>query len=188
MALRARIAYLRKEHRELLQLADQIESALALGAKAGFPEHRKSISELRELEHGFQGIEEHCHAEKRVVESTYHHYANSVERRRLDLQHAEIMRALADFREELRFATADRTKPLSGPGMALVTRLRSHIADEEQLLRGIWRSEAGRQRARKRKRSKPTAVKRKVSVTKGHEGVPKETSCIPYTMEPHPEL
>jgi len=66
--------------------------------------------------------------------------------------------------------------------------LRSHIADEGQLLREIGKSEAGTQRARKRKRPKPPAVKRKVSLANRREGVLKETPWIPYTMEPHPEL
>jgi len=188
MALRDRIAYLRKEHKEMVQLANQIESALTLGAKADFPEHRKCITALRALEHGFQGIEEHCHAEERVVESTYHHYVKSSERRRLDSQHAEIMRGLADFREELRYATADRTEALRGPGMALVTRLRSHIVHEEKLLREVWKSEVGKRRVTKSRPAKRAGAKTSVRMTKRTEAISKETSNIPYTMESHPEL
>ena len=188
MALRDRIGYLRKEHKELLQLTDEIESALAVGSKAEFPEHQECLNKLRGLEHGFQGIEEHCHAEERVVESTYHHYANSAERLRLNAEHADIERALADFREELRFATADRTATLRGPGVALVTRLRAHIAHEERLLRSIRKSAARRQRARKNRHSKPTTAERNGVTARPSRRALKANRFIPYTMEPHPEL
>lgn len=188
MVLRDRIAYLRKEHRELLQVAEKIESTLALGSKADFPEHQRCINELRRLEHGLRGIEEHCHAEERAVESTYHHYASVAERRLLDAEHMEIARRLSDFREELRFATADRTEPLPGPGMDLVTKLRSHIAHEERLLQAIGKSEARRRRVNKSKRPQPAAAKIRASGTKKKERASKEISYIPYTMEPHPEL
>lgn len=188
MALSDRIAYLRKEHQAILKVADEIERALALGSKADFPEHQKCINELRTLEHGLRGIEEHCHGEDRAVESTYHHYGSVAERRRLDGEHAEITRALADFREELRFATADRTNSLHAPGMALVTRLRSHIAHEETLLRGIRKSETRRKRLSKSKRSRSAVVKFKGSGTGKKKRVCEEAPHIPYTMEPHPEL
>ena len=188
MALRDRIAYLRKEHKQMLQIAGQIESALALGASTEFPKHQQCLSELRALDHGFQGIEEHCHAEERVVESTYHHFVKSAERRRLEAEHAEIMRSLADFRGELRFATADSTETLCDPGMAFVARLRSHIAHEERLLRGISKSEARRQRVGMNRRSRRAQMKKSMTMTKLNKEVSKETSCIPYTMEPHPEL
>jgi len=188
MALRDRIAYLRKEHKQMLQIAEQIESALALGARTEFSEHQRCLSELRALEHGFQGIEEHCHAEERVVESIYHHFVKSAERQRLGEEHREIMRGLADFREDLRFATADSAEPLRGPGMAFVARLRSHIAHEDRLLRGISKSEVRRQRASKKKAPRRAETKRNIPMAKENREVAKETSHIPYTMEPHPEL
>lgn len=187
MALRDRISYLRKEHKQMLQIAGQIESALALGARTDFSEHQQCLVELRALEHGFQGIEEHCYAQERIVESTYHHFVKRVERRRLEAEHSEIMRSLADFRGELRFATADSTETLRDPGMAFVTRLRSHIAHEEQLLQGISKSEARRQRVGMNRRSRRAQMKKSLPMTKRKE-VSKETLCIPYTMEPHPEL
>lgn len=99
-----------------------------------------------------------------------------------------MMRRLADFREELRFATADSTEPLRGPGMVFVTLLRSHIAHEERLLRGISKSEARRHRAGKKNPSRRAEAKSNIPMTKRNKEVAKETSHIPYTMEPHPEL
>jgi hemerythrin-like domain-containing protein len=187
MALRDRIAYLRKEHRVLLRLADKIEGAVSVSSKADFLQHQRCISELRALEHGLHGIEEHCRAEDRAVESTYHHYANRAELQHLDAEHTEIVRTLTDFRDELRFATADRTESLRAPGMALVTRLRSHIDREERVLREIEKSEARRRRVRKSKRLDIAAVRPR-RATKQRGRVCKETRYLSYTMEPHPEL
>jgi hypothetical protein len=83
------------------------------------------------------------------------------------------VRALDDFREELRFATADRTQVLRGPGMALLERLRSHMAYEESLLHKIERAAGG---------TKPRRAARRKRASQ------QETAGIPYTMEPHPEL
>lgn len=185
MALRDRIAYLRKEHRELLQVADNIESALALGSKADFSDHQRCLRDLRALGHGLAGIEEHCHAEERAVESIYHLYADRKERRAIDQEHADIARVLADFREELRFATADRTQALQGPGMALVGRLRSHILREERLLREIGKLQPARTARHRRSR---TAERRHAPTSQRRNASCNEPSMIPYTMEPHPEL
>ena len=179
MALRNRMAYLRKELRELLGFADKIQSDLALGSSNDFPEQQQCLADLRGLEHGLRAIEEHCHADDRAVESTLHHFAGRAARRRLQLEHAGIVHALGEFREELRFATADRTGSLRAPGMTLLGLLRQHIAYELDLLRNIEKSSAGKtKRRRLRTRAKGTPEK-----------VPhRENSVIPYTMEPHPEL
>lgn len=76
MALRDRMAYLRKELQELLRFANKIQAALALGSSKDFPERQRCLAELRELEHGLRAIEEHCHADERAVESTLHHFAS----------------------------------------------------------------------------------------------------------------
>ena len=185
MALRDRIAYLRKEHRELLQVADKIESALALGSKPDFSNHQRCLQDLRALEHGLAGIKEHCHAEERAVESIYHLYADRKARRAIEQEHAEITRVLADFRAELQFATADRTQALQGPGKALVGRLRSHIVREERLLREIAKSQSARTARHIRTR---TAERRHAPKTQRRNALCNEPSMIPYTMEPHPEL
>jgi hypothetical protein len=180
MALRDRMAYLRRELRELLRFAGKIQSALTLGSSKDFPERQRCLAELRGLGHGLRAIEEHCHADERAVESTLHHFAGRAARRRLESEHAGIVHALMEFREELRFATADRTESLRGPGMALLGLLRAHIAYEQDLLRNIDKSGAGRtKRRRPHTRAKGTPEKQ----------VPhRESSGIPYTMEPHPEL
>jgi hypothetical protein len=140
MALRHRVEYLRTEHKELLQLADRVEAALARATHKDFPDHQKCLAELRALEHGFNGIVEHCHSENRIVESTFHQYLNQNERVRVDEEHGKIVRTLAEFREELRFATVDRMTAMIIPGMQLVSELRAHIANEAELLDQIVHS------------------------------------------------
>ena len=188
MTLRHRIEYLRKEHEELLHLADRIEKMLELASKNEFAEHLKSLTGLRSLEHGLTGIVEHCHAEDRIVESTYHHSLQPEERARIDAEHQQIIRAVTDFREELKFATADRTMAMIVPGMDVVNRLRAHIAYEREMLGRIAelgkppKTALGRKTAGKRARGKQSrhAAKRKTER--------KTTSVLPYTLEPHPEL
>jgi molecular chaperone GrpE (heat shock protein) len=132
MALRHRIQYLRKEHEELLHLADRIEEMLESASKNDFAEHLKSLTGLRSLEHGLAGIVEHCRAEDRIIESTYRHYLQQDERERIDAEHEQIIRAVTSFREELKFATTDRTMAMILPGMDVINRLRAHIAWGDQ--------------------------------------------------------
>jgi hypothetical protein len=98
MVLGHRVEYLREEHKGL-ELADRIEAALTLASRKESADHEKSVAELRALEHGFSGIVEHCHAEERIVESTFHHYLGERERSRIDEQHREILRAVGEFHE-----------------------------------------------------------------------------------------
>jgi hypothetical protein len=189
MALCHRIEYLRREHTELLHLADRIEAALAATSKESFSEHLKGITELRELEHGFSGIVEHCHSEERILESTFHHYLGTAERRRIDEEHGKIVRALAEFREELRFATADRTMSMIIPGMNVVNQLRAHISHEEKLLDRIMKSAAApRKRAMKKKPCKRTRAPRRTHASKLSMRSGETSRFVPYTLEPHPEL
>lgn len=134
MALNHRVEYLRKEHAELLHLASKVEKALVSASKNDVAEHLKSLDELRSLEHGLTGIVEHCHAEDRIVESTYHRSLQLNERDRINAEHERIIRAVTNFREELRFATTDRTMALIIPGMDVVNLLRAHIAYEREML------------------------------------------------------
>lgn len=180
MALRDRIAYLRKELREMLGFAEKIQSSLTFVSSKDFPERQRSLAALRELEHGLRSIEEHCHVDDRAVESTLHHFAGEAARRRMESEHAAIVRAVADFREELRFATADRTDGLRAPGLALLGQLRPHILYEENLLKAIEKKKpVKRQRQNRRSTIKTTARKHTTRL---------EKPIVPYTMEPHPEL
>jgi len=188
MALSHRIEYLRKEHKELLHLAQRMEKMLESASKNDFAEHLTSLNELRSLEHGLAGIVEHCHAENRIVASTYHDYLQQEECARIDAEHQQIIRAITNFREELKFATVDRTMAMIIPGMDVVNRLRSHVAYEQQLLNRIVQlSKSHKERAAKKQTGKETsrstrkhARTRKIST--------KETNVRPYTLETHPEL
>src|SRR5712691_10410721 len=108
MVLNHRIEYLRKEHEELLNLARRIEKALESASKNEVAEHLKSLNELRSLEHGFAGIVEHCHAEDHIVESMYHQSLQQDERDRINAEHEQIIRAVTNFREEMKFATTKK--------------------------------------------------------------------------------
>jgi hemerythrin HHE cation binding domain-containing protein len=189
MALRNRVEYLRKEHKGLLELADRVEAALALANRKEFPDHEKSLAELRVLEHRFSGIVEHCHAEERIVESTFHHYLGERARSRIDMQHREILRALGEFRGDLRFATVDRMKETGVTGSEVVTKLREHIAGESKLLDRIIRQSVPGQKHKACK--KPCRALHAARRHRTHTAIgrsQKERPNIPYTMELHPEL
>lgn len=188
MSLRHRIQYLRKEHEGLLHLADTIEEMLELASRNDFAEHLKSLSGLRSLKHGLAGIVEHCHAEDRIIESTYHHYLQQDERARIDAEHEQIIRAVTNFREDLKFATVDRTMAMIPPGMDVVNRLRAHIAYERELLGRI--AEAGNPPVKapgKKKIDKKVHDKKRRHIAK-RKTETKGAGVLPYTLEPHPEL
>lgn len=188
MALRDRIEYLRKEHQELLHLAAKIEKLLEAASKNDFAEHLKSLSELRSLGHGLAGIVEHCHAENRLVESTYRQYLQPDECARIDTEHERIIRAVTNFREELKFATVDRTMAMILPGMDLVNQLRAHIAHEHHLLDRIaGLGKPAKTTAREKKTQKRTRAIRKRHAPK-RKPAKKSMHVLSYTLEPHPEL
>ena len=187
MELRNRIAYLRAEHAKLLELAEKVSGTLAPAYSANFAERQKTLAQLRGFDHAFDGIAEHCHAENRIVEPVYHRYLRERERAQIHAEHQEILRALGEFREELRFATADHTASLVGPGMELVRVLRTHVADEEVSLDRIAKSETSGKRIRAHKRSR-TALRKGRPTHRRDASIRREARHIPYTMEPHPEL
>lgn len=123
MALRHRIQYLRKEHEALLHLVDGIGKMIALASENEFAARLKGVTGLRSLEHGLAGVVEHCHAEDHIVESTYHHSLQPDERTRIATEHEQVLRAVTDFREELKFATGDRTLAMVPLGLDVVNRL-----------------------------------------------------------------
>jgi hypothetical protein len=188
MVLGHRVEYLREEHKGL-ELADRIEAALTLASRKESADHEKSVAELRALEHGFSGIVEHCHAEERIVESTFHHYLGERERSRIDEQHREILRAVGEFREDLRFATVDRMKETGVTGSEVVRKLREHIAGESELLDRIVRQSAsGKKHKAGKKPRRGRHATRKHGTHTAIVRSQKERPSIPYTLEPHPEL
>ncbi|MGH9773652.1 MAG: hypothetical protein ACRD50_01750 [Candidatus Acidiferrales bacterium] len=134
MALQDRLQYLRSEQDEILRIVEHLEKALELAAKDDFSERAKAISELRALDHKLTGISGHCHAEDRLVESTFHHNLESEEFARINREHEDILHVLDRFREELKFANADYTTSATARGQDLAFRLREHVAYERGLL------------------------------------------------------
>jgi hypothetical protein len=134
MALHDRVQYLRKEHEEIGRLMDTLEEFVELTASKDFSDRSRGLAELRALDHHLAGVLEHCHSEDRVVESLYDRYLQDDERRRVSLEHHEIVRLVDRFRDELKFSTADRTTTLSLWGKELVDRMRGHSAYEDILL------------------------------------------------------
>lgn len=185
MALRDRIAYLPTEHAKLVELAEKVARTLALASSTNFPEQQKSLAGLRAFNHAFDGIAEHCHAENRIVESIYQRYLKEREHAQIKAEHREILRALGEFREELRFATVDRTACLVVPGTELVNILRRHLAHEEEWLGRIAKSSGTRATAHRPARG---VLKKKRQTRKRNTDAQREHTCIPYTMEAHPEL
>lgn len=188
MALRQRIEYLMKEHKELLNLADSIEKMLELASRNDIAGHLKSLKELRALEHGLTGIIEHCHSENRIVESTYHQYLNQVDCARIDAEHEQIIRAVMNFREDLRFATVDRTMAMILPGMDVVNLLRVHVAYERELLTRIAHMGDSPQRILPEGKPSKDANERKRRHITRRKRATKSPTVLPYTLEPHPEL
>jgi len=181
MGLNHCVDYLVKEHEELLKVAAKVESLLESTSKNDFAEHVKTFAELRSLEHSFTGIQEHCHAGDRLVESAYYKEFPQKDLARIEADHRRIVHAVASFREELKCATPDRTMAMIMPGMDLVKLLREHVAFEVELLRRVEKETAGRRRAKRaHERKRQGGTKQKV--------LREEAPAVPYTLEPHPEL
>ncbi len=187
MALHDRIRYLRKEHEELLRVADKLEEMLGSAANSDVAERLKGVMGLRSLEHGLAGVVEHCHAEDRIVESTYHHSLQLNERGRIDAEHEQILRTTTDFREELKFATVDRTMAMIPPGIDLVNRLRAHIAYEREMLNRIDRRRPPKKAATKGQPGREPLISKKRHAHK-RKMRPKAAHIGPNTLETHPEL
>jgi len=177
------IQSLRKDHEKLLYLAGRIEQMLELASKNVFSEHLKSLKGLQSLELEFASVEKHCYVEECTIERTFQHSLQEDERARIEAEHEQIIGALKNFLEEMKFATADRTMAMILPGMDVVKRLRAHIAYEQEMLDRIVPSSGAqkpvRRRRQKGKRALGTKSKRKIGVKATH---------VPYPLEPHPEL
>jgi hypothetical protein len=188
MGLNHCLHYLAKEHEELLKVAAKIESLLESAFKNDFADHLKTFAELRSLEHSFTGIVEHCHAGDRLVESAYYREFQQKDLARIAVDHLQILRALASFREELKCATPDRTMAMIMPGMDLVKLLRDHVAFEGKVFSRKEspaelreKETAGRGTAKRaHEKKRPRATRRKAQKEENPSG--------PYTLEPHPEL
>jgi hypothetical protein len=188
MALGHRIQYLRKEHEALLHLVDGIDKMLALASKNEFAARLKSLTGLRSLEHGLAGVVEHCHAEDRIVESTFHASLQPDECTRIAVEHEQVLRAVTDFREELKYAAADRTLAMIPPAVELVNRLRAHIAYEREMLdRIVPRSTTRRGTTAKKRTGKRILVRTSKELRK-HKTPTTAAHSLPYTLEVHPEL
>lgn len=185
MALYARMEYLRREQKELLGWVDRIEAALALASEEDVAKHEVSLARLRALQPRFQGIAEHCHSEERIVESTFHAHASKRERIKNEEQHREILRKLAAFRDDLRFATVDRLHDVCVSGNELTRTLRSHMASESAVLDEIaGDSHPVRKRIRPVRKASRVARPRTRSIRKRAQVRP----GISYLLEDHPEL
>jgi hypothetical protein len=134
MALRDSSATLRKEHLEILRLANSLEEALALASHEDFSARQKGLADLRALHHGLVGICQHCCSEDGVLESEYHHYLDGENYEQINTQHTRIHRLISNFLKDLPFATADSIAETALPGKELVDQIRQHVAYEEQML------------------------------------------------------
>lgn len=188
MALRHLIQYLRIEHQGLLNLATRLDKLLTAASKNDFAEHSRSLSALRSLERGLLGVVRHCSEQDRDVESTYLHYLHQDERARIAEEHEQLVRAVTNFREELKCATPDRTMAMILPGMDVVIRLRSHISYEQEMLGRIMEVAVPSRPVVRKKESvkKPHTKHRKHAARR--KPAPEESAHLPYTMELHPEL
>jgi hypothetical protein len=185
MTLHTRVEYLHREQKELLGLVGRIEAALALASQEDVGKHEDSLAQLRAFEPGLQGIAEHCHSEERIVESTFHAHASKKERVKNDEQHREILRKLAAFRDDLRFATVDRLHDVCVSGNELTRTLRSHMASESAILDEICKdAHPRRKRVQPARKASRVARPRTRSIRKRAQVRP----GISYLLEDHPEL
>jgi len=183
-----RMEYLREEHEGLLDLANRIEKLLESASKSDYAKRLSSLAELRSLAHTLAGVVEHCHAGDRIVESTYYQSLRQYERARVDAEHQQLLHIVASFKEELKFATVDRTMAMILPGMELVNHLRSHISFERDVLGRIVESQDSEKKAAGKKEitRKAHANKRKLAKTqRAHSSA---AHPLPCTLEHHPEL
>jgi hypothetical protein len=144
MKLSQQIDYLGAEQNAILSLADKIEKLLDSTPKGDYSEHERTVMELRSLDHRLAGIVEHCHAQDRLVESTYYQELQKEERERIDAEHQRIIQAVTSFREELKCATADRMNAMILPGMDVVKLIRTHVPYEASVLTKLALAQPGK--------------------------------------------
>src|SRR5579859_8030845 len=188
MALRHLIQYLRTEHQALLNLVARLDKLLSSASKNDFAEHSRSLSGLRSLDRGLLRVVRHCSEQYSLVESSYLHYLHQHEHTRITDEHEQLIRAVTNFREELKCATVDRTMAMILPGMDLVNRLRAHIAYEQELLGRIMEVAVHSQPALKRKESGKKTPRKHRKYAVRRKSAAEEAAPLPYTMELHPEL
>jgi hypothetical protein len=182
-----RIQSLRKEHEKLLHLAGRIEKMLKLASRNVFSEHLKSLKGLQSLELWLASVEKHCYAEEHTIERTFQHSLQDDERARIDAEHEQIIRAVKNFREEMKFATADRTMAMILPGMDVVKGLRAHIAYEREMLDRIMPM-SNAQKTPTRKKEKGRRTSGTTSKRTRKRKIQGKATYLPYTLEPRPEL
>lgn len=185
MALRHLIEYLRTEHQTLLNLAVRLDKLLTSASKNDFAEHTRSLSALRSLDRGLLRVVRHCSKQDPVVESAYLHQH---EQARITDEHEHLIRAVTNFREELKCATADRTMAMILPGMEVVNRLRAHIAYEQELLGRIMELTVPSRLVVEKKQPGKKSHKKRRKHAPRRKPAPEEAAHLPYTMELHPEL
>lgn len=188
MELAHRIEYLRKEHAELLAVANELDRVLGAADSGDFSTQQRVLSELRSMGHRFDGIVEHCHTDDRIVESTYHHYLSEEDRNVLAQDHLQLTKVLSEFREELRFATADRTATLVKPGIVLAQQLRAHVTRETGFLNKIAEERKGIVNSPPKRLTPRARGARKKVRAQPRRPMKHAPKPVPYTLEPHPEF
>ncbi len=137
MNLQIELAYLHKEHRDILNLIISWERSLNRLISERDEERRRGLAELREMGSKILAIQKHCRAEEEAVESPNRLYLGSTQFERLHDEHADLARLIQGVVSELRFANVDRTEEILTCGRQLAEFLRQHIAYEEGLLTEI---------------------------------------------------
>lgn len=188
MIVRHWMDYLRKEHEELLDVAEKIEKLLERASGHDFFEHQKVLNELHLLDHNLIGIIEHCHAPDRLVESDFYQHLPAEKLARIDEQHRRLHQAVASFREELKCATPDRTMAMIIPGMDVVKLLCDHIDFESGLFDRVGRRAELHKKVTTFQKSAKTTSGKKRGTAKKHKTRGGPHGMVPYTLESHPEL
>ncbi|HUK52881.1 MAG TPA: hemerythrin domain-containing protein [Candidatus Binatia bacterium] len=125
---------LRKEHLEILRVAEHLSQALALAGKEDFTARQQGLAGLRVLRPALLGVSRHCCCEEGVLESPYHRYLDGQRFEQVDGQHKAIHRLVLAFLRDVLYATADSIADSVPQGEELVEKIREHIAYEENLL------------------------------------------------------
>ena len=122
------------EHADILDFLNIWEDALKLIADDDCDTRCLGLRQLQTMEGKIVEIWEHCHEEEDDPESPLFRFASSADRERLKEEHFHLYRANYEFRREMEFTTSSATNDLVAQGKKLLTALREHIANEEELL------------------------------------------------------
>jgi hypothetical protein len=134
MPLRETSGVLRREHQEILRLAEKFGEALALAGDEDFAARQKGLAELRALRPGLLGISRHCACDGGTLEPPYFCHLDGERYEQMDMQHRCIHRLILVFLRELLYSTADSITEAVPQGEELLKRIREHIAYEQDLL------------------------------------------------------